>query len=150
MTARSLLCSRTELSLSALQLWQPGTYTVVGDSFGPGAQVLRRDFVTSKYVKGRTLLNAVEDSQTAVCTIEVGGTSGSDLEANIGILLAAVKQSSYTLAAIWDDVPMTWLCEPADSMVGSQGVLEDVGLKFHTAVVSLFIPRSPVPSVGTF
>lgn len=150
MTTRSLLVTRTALSLSDLQLWNPGTFTVLGDTFGPGGQVRRRETVTSPYVKGRTLLHSVEDVQDARLDVEVGSTSGSGLSTNVGVLLAAFRQSIYTLTAVWDDVTVAWTCEPADYSVGPQGVLDDLGMKFFTVTVSLTVPRSPVPVSGAF
>lgn len=150
MTARSLLVTRTVLALSDLQLWQPGTFTVLGDAFGPGAQVRRRETVTSPYVKGRTLLSAVDDVQLASLSIEVGSTSGSGLSTNIAVLLAAFSQSTFTMSAIWDDVAVSWTCEAADYAVGPAGVLQDHDLKFFTQVVALTVPRSPVAVSGAF
>lgn len=149
--SRSLLISRTDLSLSPLQLWNPPTYRILGDSFGPGAQVLRRTFTESQWVPGRFLRAAVADMQIAPLTLQVGGTSGSDLATNLAAVIAAFEQWSYTLTAVHDGLSFSWTCEAADYAPGTkEGALEDIDTQAHETAISLLIPRFPTPLSGPF
>lgn len=151
-STRSLTISRNLVGsgLPDLQLWAPPTYLIVGDSFGPGAQVWRRETVTSPYVHGRFLVQSTKAEQIVPLVIQVLGTDGSDLGVKVGDLLDAFSQPAYTLTEQFSGTLAAWTCEMADYSVGPGGALNDLDLFFHAAEITLAIPRAPKPLAGRF
>jgi hypothetical protein len=148
--SRSLLITRTDLSLADLQLWSPPNSFVVGDTFGPGAQVLRRETVTSPFVRGRFVIAATADSQDSQILLQICGSSGSDLSTRVGVVLDAFGQLSYTLTWNFDGITSAYFCEAADYTIGEGGRIEDIDMVFHTVPILLTIPHDPLPISGTF
>jgi hypothetical protein len=145
--SRSLLVTRTELSLTDLQLWSPPNLIVVGDTFGPGAQVLRRETISSPFCRGRWLIDAQPDMQDAQLLLHVMGSSGSDLSTRVGTVIDAFRQLSYTLTWNFDGITSAYACEAADFDAGR---MEDIDMAFSAVPILFTIPHDPLPLSGTF
>lgn len=148
--SRSVVITRTELSLADLELWSPPNSIVAGDTFGPGAQTYRRETIASPFVRGRFLIAATPDSQDSQLLLQIIGSSGSDLSSRVATVLAAFAQFSYTLTWNLDGIIASYTCETADYSVGDGGRLEDIDTVFHTVPILLTIPHDPLPVTGTF
>lgn len=146
--SRSLLVSRTELSLSDLQLWDPPTFLLPEGGFSIGPQTHRREVATSPFTPGRYLIGLVPDVQTNRLVVQVRGTSGADLRAQVTTVLAAFTQSTYTVTSNYDGLIGSWACEPADYSVGAEGVVDEFDLSFYEQAVTLLFPRSPLVLSG--
>lgn len=146
----SIACSvtRTELSEADLSLEDPGKYSIIRDTLGPGAISWRRQTVTSAYVHGAVLVGAVKDTAVAPLGIRVIGSSDSSLMSRMSTLLAAFEQFTYNLSVTLNGQTWTWKCEPADYSVGDSGVFQDFHLRALQQEVRFSIPRHPIPVAG--
>lgn len=140
--SRSLTVTRTLLSLSTLQVWNPPSSIIVGDSFMPGGQTHRREFATSPYVPGRFLIGATRDMQEAVLRVELTASTGAALSTLVATTINAFTQYSYTLTWDFDGLTSVWECEAADWTPGEAGVLEDLDLSLHATQVVFLIPHN--------
>lgn len=136
------------IGTTSLDLTAANGYEINADGFGPGSKTFRRETATSPYVRGRFLIGAVPDVQTAVLNVWVGGSSATDLASKVSTLLAAFEQRSYTLQAVIDGVTYQWACETADSVIGTGGTFDAFDLGAFQQVVHLSIPRDPLPVAG--
>lgn len=146
---------RTSLSLSDLELEQPGKYRVV--AFGPGLLSRRRDVARSPFVDGEVLLSTTKDVMNLYLDVRCYGSTWAALEANIAELLAAFDQFEYTLKTSFGDptdlsadrILTNYLCQPAD-YGPSGGGLDPFHMRAKQQVYSFLIPRNPNPTVGVF
>jgi hypothetical protein len=115
-------------------------YKVHAESFGSGAaQALRRTRVTSPYVGGQFLVNAVEDQVEENITVYCFGYDQIDLQDNIENLINAVSQFQYQVRIDTDASRRIWNCESADYSVS----YDQVGMHNRIVQVRLTIPRLP-------
>lgn len=128
----------------------PPAYRITSAGIGPGTMTWRRETVTSPLVAGRVLLSAVKDVQTVTLKVRVRATSYVELEQRINDLLAAFEQRSYSMRISYGGVTKAWTCEPADQAIGDQGVFVEGDLRGFQQVVTLMVPRSPVPIAGGY
>ena len=139
--------TRTALSLADLNLFNPGSYEVEPPT-GPGQVTWRRQYATSPYVEGSSLVTAVRDQVSSTLVVRCFGASASALETNTAALIAAFSQFSYTLTLTWDGVSHVWACDPADYQpIG--GLYDDMHFVAFQQAYQFTIPRSPVTSSST-
>lgn len=149
--ATSVVITRTELSLSDLELNTSSgdDYKVIKNELAGGALGWRRQTVTSPFVEGRALINAVKDVVISPIGIRVTGSTQADLKSKMQALVNAFTQQSYQITeTIGGQVWGVYQCEPADIVIGSGSV-------YHTEQFIAFkqefraqIPRKPDPGTG--
>lgn len=140
--------TRAELSLGTLYLQDPANgYQVV--EVGPGAMSWRRETVVSPYVHGNTLVGAVKDQLTIPITVQIKGSSASQLDTRLDVVLDAFSQFFYGVGVVIDGVTKAWLCQPADWSVGEGGKFNKHHLMSKMYEVTLNVPRHPVPFAGS-
>ncbi len=105
-----------------------------------------KQLVSSPYVDGEFPVSQRRNNVTEECLFEVLGATGAALATNIGAIIAAFKQFSYTLTTTFDGVSYGWSCNSADYQVIWSGPRIVSG----QAQVRLSVPRSPVPAAGVF
>ena len=141
--------SATVTGTITLALSSANGYEIDADGLGPGPRTYRRETAQSPFVRGRFLIDTQLDTMQAPVTIWVGGSTASQLNTRVAALLAAFDQLSYQLDVVIDGVTYSWLCEPADSTVGTGGVFDFWELGAFQQTVSLVIPRDPLPVAGS-
>jgi hypothetical protein len=144
-TAVAVSVTRTELSLTALDL-TTAPFEVREEGLDVGATIWRREYERSPYIHGAQLVSAVKDI-TEGCTlaVDVTGASQAAIATNLGTLLAAFSQWSYTLQVSLDGTAYAWACSPADWTVGFVSNDLVFGL---VCPVRLSFARQPVPVSG--
>lgn len=141
--------TRTELSLSALDLVQDGIYDLV-DGTGPGSSSWRREAATSPYMHGDAQVSAVLDVMRAPLVMRVYGSTHSQLDSRIADLLNAFSQFEYTLTLVIGGVTHQWLCNQADYAVGDGGAIDKFPMMVRQQIVHFEIPRQPIPLAGAY
>lgn len=120
-------------------------YRVTRSGLGTGLGLIRRMTAQSPWVRGRTLIAAVEDTVTDTLEVRVQGSSQADYESKKAALVNAFRQDNYTLTVTVEGVSEVWAnCEPADISVGVNGALDPFELRHFQQVVTLQIPHDPV------
>lgn len=132
----------------SLSLTPANGYELNAEGLGPGARTYRRDTITSPFCRGRWVIDAQLDTMSAPLSVLVMGDTAAQLEARLGTLLAAFDQRTYTLQVVIDGITHQWLCEPADSSLGTDGIFDFWDLAAYQQVVHLIVPRDPLPLAG--
>jgi len=144
--AISCKISRTILSLSDLEMIATNGYEVMWDGMDPGEVVQRQDWAKSPYVDGGALLSSVDDIATGVLSVEVKGTSESDLQTKVTTLITAFKQITYTLDFNLNSTSWKWTCYRANRLM-------DVNFPFYLSnltVCHFHFTRQPTPVSGPY
>src|SRR5690606_42066359 len=80
--------------------------------------------------------------------VRVRGSSATQVESRAEALVAAVRQTSYTITYVKGGATHSWRCHPASiALVRGMDAI-DVEVGPATAVYALTIPRQPVPIQG--
>ena len=130
----------------ALTVSRANGYRITRTGLGTGLGAMRRITAQSPWVRGRTLVAAVEDVVTDTLEVRVQGASQVDYEAKKAALVNAFRQDSYTVTVTVEGVSEVWAnCEPADVSVGGQGgALDPFELRHFQQVVTMQVPHDPV------
>lgn len=120
--AGSSLTWRCQITGAAGMTINVGTdYNFPEGSFGHGAAGWRRLHAEAPWIKGRTLVHAVQDLQVGVVGFRVFGTVG-EIKTKMLALKAAFSQIDYSVVTTIDGIGHTWSnCEPAEWVEGSSG-----------------------------
>lgn len=146
MTTVSVSVSRTELSLSALDI-SAAPFEVL-EGLDAGVVTWRREYARSPDVHGAVLISAVKDLvEGGRLEVDVSGASQAAVRTNVATLLAAFSQWSYTLQVSLDGTTWSWACMPADYSVGVVDAATVFGL---VCPVRLVFPRQPIPVSGPY
>lgn len=143
----SALVSRASLSLADLNINDHVNYTLAGPIAFSGAVQWERTQVGAPWVDGQFTTERHRTNTTESLSVYVAGSSMSNLDTNIGTLIAAFSQDRYTFQLVVGGANHAWDCEAADV----QQVLYDTThavAKYVT--VTLSIPRKPIPLAGNF
>ena len=103
----------------------------------------RRQEVTSPYLPGTWLINAVPDMISEVVSVWVRGTSHFDLTRNVSALEDAFSQLSFTIRWATDDSYEEWMCQLSDYTIATQREYQHARVAKFTAEV----PRYPWSSI---
>lgn len=127
-------------------------YDVV--SIARGDKVWRRQTVTSPWVAGRMVTQAVLDSMTAVVTVRARSTTWSGLQTLMNTLVAAFENPAFVLSVnLGGGIVEKWMCEMADSSIAPAGSSGQAGsgsqydqdeLMNWRQTIVLSAPRSPI------
>lgn len=141
----SATVSRTELSLSALDLNVDGAYKIVRDGLGIGSLTFKKEMVSSIYVNGSFMRGRAMESITSTMKIRCYGSSKADLESKVRALVDAFSQYSYTLQVIIDGRTQTYRCDTADSIaIGDSGTFDPLMWYNTQQEVTITFTRDPV------
>jgi hypothetical protein len=141
----SLTITRTLLSLATLEL-NDHTISYVAAESTPGPVTWDREQVRSQWVDGDITVSRRRANVIENLTLEVLGANAAGLQTNLGTILNAFKQATYTLTSTFNGTSYAWACEAADYQVlwtGPRMVSNQVQLQLQ-------IPRSPIPTIGPF
>lgn len=139
------LITRTSLGLGDLDINDHLNYACGVPLLG-GEKRYRRNQATSAYQRGAVEISATLDDVIETVTVEVMGTSQSNLMANVTTLRDAFAQGSYQLKLTINGVQHTWACKRADEQYEiSTGRLAARQLKWVFSV-----PRLPDAVAGAF
>jgi hypothetical protein len=129
---------------STLQLWQPNPpgYIVEEGGWTPGQSTLRRSTTDSQFIRGRQLVDAVEDVRSGVMVVHCLGSTGANLKTLVEHLRIALRQWTYTMAWNFDGFTENWQCEPADLNFGPSGAVDEFNLAYFSQQVVANIPYS--------
>lgn len=139
--------SRTSLSLGDLALEDDETGNRLVQ-FSVGAIAWRRNTVRSPFVAGDMLVSAVKEQVSSNVTVRVHGSSASQLHTRLAALARAFEQFTYHLNIILGGVQYSYVCQPADYVVGDEEGWNKYGLMVYQQDVRFNVPRNPIPVVG--
>lgn len=140
---------RTSLSLGTLTLGEGTNYHLPDGWLNVGTSEYRRNTPTAPNSPGRQLTDHVLDTVTFTAKVNIGlanQTSVAAVWSAFGVLIAAVRQESWTFQVAYDGAAtMKWTCEPA-------AIAPDFTSLFMQGMlpVTLTVPRSPIPVTGPF
>lgn len=139
----SLTVSRA--SGGPLQLMNPPAYEVIG-RFDPGESQADLKEIEGDYQHGSVVLGYRLRRGAMRLQVKVRGSSSSQVESRAATLVAAFRQTNYTVTYSKNGVTHQWRCHPA-SLALVRG-MDAVDAEQGTAVYALTIPRQPVPIQG--
>lgn len=139
----SVQIDRSSLALAALEINDLVTYRVAPQFLGGNINYNRVEassvFMDSSVTIFRTLPKVQEQIQ-----IEVLGSSQAALQTNIGTLIQAFSQNSFTMTITLGGQVWQYLCEAADRQMtwsGPRFIARQVQITF-------MMPRHPIPLQG--
>jgi hypothetical protein len=144
--AITLKITRTLLALGDLDLIASGGYEVISDGLTMGEVSQRQDWAKSAYVSGGALMSTIDDIVQSSVQVEVYGSSRADLRTKVTTLMAAFKQTYYTLTWDLDGSSYAWLCYKANRKM-------DSNFPFYLGnltVCTFTFQRQPDPQSGPF
>lgn len=116
-----------------------GGYSVHRESLGTRSITLRKKEITSPYVEGSFVPQAVRENVTEVLSVWVEGPNFATVDARIDALLAGYSQMQYIVTMRMGTLTETWRCSPADYTIEFSGEQRFSLL----ALVKAQIPRLP-------
>lgn len=143
----SVTMTRTLLALSALELNDHVNYYAAPSS--PAQVSWQHERVSSRWVDDDFTVSRRRPKVVEEMTFEVlagAVPTAATLQTNIGALITAASQDSYTLTVTIDGTSYAWACESADYQV----IWSGPRMVARQAQVRLLVPRSPIPSAGPF
>ena len=141
--SRSVLVTRTELSLGDLQLWQAGKYILPEGTFGGGETAQRRLTSEGPQVKGRYPSALTEGGRTGNISVHVL-SSLATLQADVQAVVDAMTQFRFMLAWTYGGLSGTWQCEKADWALGESGIIDEGWLKVHSQAIHFVVPHNRI------
>lgn len=141
--SRSVLVTRTLLSLTDLQLSQSGKYYLPDGTFGGGETAQRRTTSESPQVKGRYPSSLVESGRSGNISVHVVSTLAA-LQADVQTVIDALTQFTYQLTWQFDGLSGVWQCEKADWSLGASGTLDTDHLKVNTQIIHFVVPHNRI------
>lgn len=131
----------------ALTISTANGYRVSQTGLSSGLGAMRRQTAQSPWVRGRSLVHAVEDVVVSIIEIRIQGTSWADHAAKMLALTRALRQTSYTLTnTIQTGASEVWTnCEPADISYGStDSSIDPFAVRAFQQLARFSIPHDPV------
>ena len=144
--ALSVTVDRNDLGLSTLDINDHVNYYVSSNSFLGATVSWQRTQVTSPFLDGSVTVTRNREQVTDNLSVEVLGTSYSNLMNNLGNLIDAFTQDTFNLQVAFSTSVLQYMCEAADYTVqfdSSRWIGQQV-------LVTFSIPRNPVPITGRF
>lgn len=141
--SRSILVSRTSLSLPDLQLSQKDLYYLPDGSFNAGQTTQSRKTHESPQVKGRYPSNIIEGGRTGNVSVHVIADEAT-LQPKLQAVIDAMEQFRYMLTWKFDGLSGVWQCEKADWALGEGGVLHVKFLEIHTQIIHFTVPHNRI------
>jgi len=142
---------RDELSLSALTLdgtvYSNVSYKIDQDGIILATAAYDIDEVSSPFVEGSLVTNDIRGMVAQQIKVQCRcSTNQSDLQAGVGVLLAAVQQSSFQFDLVIGGATWSWLCRRK-----TYGVTFDAAAVFSKiVVVPVEFDRFPTPLAGPY
>lgn len=143
----SALVSRTQLALADLDINDHVDYVLAGPQAFGGAVQWSRKQVSAPWVDGEITVERHRTNVTEPLSVYVAGTSISDLDANLGTLIAAFQQDRFTFQLVVGGANHAWDCEAADI---SQVLYDTTHVVAKYVTVTFAVPRKPIPLAGAF
>jgi hypothetical protein len=131
--------SRTSLGLPTLDLNDRLAYITADQIFG-AQQAWNRQTAKSPYVDGEFLVNASRGLVQDRFSVQVLGSSQSQLQSRIKDLTDAFGQPSYVLTVTMEDGVYPYSCQPADYQVDWTAAR----WMARQVLVTFTVPRQPV------
>lgn len=141
--SRSLLVTRTLLSLPNLQLSELGRFYLPDGTFGGGETAQKRTTSESPQVKGRYASSIVEGSRSGNISVHVVAEEDT-LQDEVQLVIDAMTQFMYHLQWQFDGLSGVWRCEAADWSLGASGTLDTLHLKYNTQIIHFVVPHNRI------
>lgn len=117
------------------------------NEFDPGTLTPRYEWADSDWATGAVdVSGGAEDNPTMTAVWIVKGTSHSNLNTNVGLLVAALRQNKYAIRLSFDSQNNEWTCFRAQMTQPFTSIRE----RRYWAEVTSLIPRHPIPVYGPF
>lgn len=120
-------------------------YEVHKDSFGQRATTLRKQEISSSYVEGSFVTQAVRENVTETLAVWVSGSTDAIVDDRVAALISCLSQLQYRIAVRFGTRTETLLCQPADYVIEFPAEQRFSKL----ALVRAQIPRSPTTTKVT-
>lgn len=140
-----LAAARISSPYGWLYLGQGTQYRIGAASFAEQSVTFRRSEVTSPYVEGTFVVNALRENVTETLEVYVEGRESLSVTAATRALGAALSQVSYTMQVQLRRDVFTWNAYAADHTVSTRREL----LHARIAQVTAQIPREPAVAFST-
>lgn len=154
-SAKTITVTRSELSLSTLDINDEATYYCLFEGFASGGGQWERHMVDSPYTDGEYEVGKRLRNSEVAMGLAVKGSTQAALDAAVAALVdvdtgAFVAQYSYDVTVTIAGYARTWRCYAADWQVDWKGNWIDgiTDLGPYYAPIALAIPRRPIPVAG--
>ena len=114
-------------------------YEAHKDTRASQAVTWRKHEITSAYVEGTFVNEAVKENVTEALVVTVSGASHFELQTRVQAILDALSQLRYEVKARIGNAEETWTCSVADYTVESSQELLNSG----KVIVRAQVPRMP-------
>lgn len=138
----SCTITRTALSLATLELNDHTNFYLAPST--PGPVTWSRMTASSPFVDSDFTIARKRNKVTEEMVLEVRGANAAGVQTNLGLLIAAFSQGSYTLTTTFNGTSYAWSCDAADYQVEWSGPR----VVANQVVFRAQVPRSPVPLIG--
>lgn len=140
--------TRASMGLAPLDLTDPDVtgYDIL--SHRVGARIWDRQMVTSPYVHGEYMVGRTLAGATNELRVEVRGRTQSDIDRRVDQLRAAFEQYEFTYEVTLSGSTGRWRCYTADIAIDDGEAVVTGLIRARRRIVSLMIPRHPVPLAG--
>jgi hypothetical protein len=137
---------RDSLTLTPLMIDDSGTYGIDDDGIVETEVEYIQDIASSPVVEGDFVTHDIRGMVTQQTRVQVRGADHTALQANIGVLLAAVQQPNFVFDLVIGGVTWSWACRRK-----TYGLRLNRQMIFaRVAVVPVTFERYPNPLAGPY